>query len=72
MINRAHLLRQLQKPARPLRRRAPPPRNTSDTGLTGMGMHRTATEGNLANAHANGAAQQVGHMPSVPMRIGLR
>ncbi|KAG2494526.1 hypothetical protein HYH03_007293 [Edaphochlamys debaryana] len=53
MINRAHLLRQLQKPARPLRRRAPPPRNTSDTGLVGLHMHRTQTEGNLSISHTN-------------------
>ncbi|GLC68350.1 hypothetical protein PLESTF_000681800 [Pleodorina starrii] len=52
MINRAHLLRQLQKPSRPLRRRAPPPRNTSDTGLMDL-HHRTQTDGNLSISHTN-------------------
>ena len=56
MINRAHLLRQLQKPARPLRRRAPPPRNTSDTGLMHGVMHRTATESNLSICNTNGSS----------------
>ncbi|KXZ49935.1 hypothetical protein GPECTOR_19g386 [Gonium pectorale] len=53
MINRAHLLRQLQKPARPLRRRAPPPRNTSDTGLMNLHLQRTQTDGNLSISHTN-------------------
>ncbi|GLI58969.1 hypothetical protein VaNZ11_000756 [Volvox africanus] len=53
MINRAHLLRQLQKPARPLRRRAPPPRNTSDTGLMDMHHRAQASDGNLSISHTN-------------------
>jgi hypothetical protein len=74
MMNRAQLLRQLGKPAKPLRRRVPP-RNTSDTGLLGFGSRVGAphSEANLCLSYTNlaaggrgGGAAQV--RPLVPQR----
>ena len=46
MVNRAHILKQLQKPARTLRRRGPV-RNSSDTGLG----HVHHTHSNVGSQH---------------------